>query len=82
MTHHGKFLVRIWRFRPWAGSWWRSEMEREAFFSGYCRQIDGSRVVWVEAEGNSLTDAACCYPDCPYVSNCTIAGQINDFINQ
>lgn len=57
-------------------------MEREAFFSGYCRQIDGSRVVWVEAEGNSLTDAACCYPDCPYVSNCTIAGQINDFINQ
>lgn len=57
-------------------------MEREGFFSGYCRQIDGSRMVAVEAEGDTLTEVDCGYPDCPYGPNCTIAGQINDFINQ
>ena len=55
-------------------------MERESFFSGYCRQIDGSRMVAAEAEGDTLLEADCCYPDCPYVNECTIAQKIAEFL--
>ena len=55
-------------------------MEREAFFSGYCRQVDNSRMVAVEAEGKTLTEVDCCYPDCPHTCECTIAQKITDFL--
>ena len=35
-------------------------MEKEAFFSGYCRVLDGSRPVAVEAEGKTLTAEDLC----------------------
>lgn len=57
-------------------------MEREAFFSGYCRCIDKSRMVAVEAEGNTLTQVDCNYESCPYVGNCTIAEKIQSFLQQ
>ena len=57
-------------------------MEREAFFSGYCRQIDGSRMIAVVAEGNKLLEADCCYPDCPYAQDCTIGKKIAEFLEE
>ena len=55
-------------------------MEREAFFSGYCRNIDGSRMVAVEAEDKELTDAGCDYGSCPYERDCPIAQKIREFL--
>ena len=55
-------------------------MEREAFFSGYCRNIDNSRMVAVEAEDKVLTEVDCDYPNCPYATSCPIAEKIEEFI--
>ena len=57
-------------------------MEREAFFSGYCRQIDGARTVTVEAEGQNLTETDCLYENCPYASNCPVAEKIRIFLEE
>lgn len=51
-------------------------MERECFFSGYCRQLDGSRVVEAVLEEGKLTEVDCCYGSCIYESNCPIAAEI------
>lgn len=53
-------------------------METEKFLSGYCRQIDGSRMVEVVLEDGQLTEADCCYGSCVYQSNCTVARQIDE----
>ena len=55
-------------------------MERETFVSGYCRQLDCSRMVAVEADGPELTEVDCSYPDCPYTSGCTVAKKIQEFL--
>lgn len=55
-------------------------MEREAFFSGYCRCIDSSRTVAVEAEDTVLTCVDCDYPDCPFAPTCPIAHSIDEFL--
>lgn len=55
-------------------------MEREGFFSGYCRQLDGARTVTVEAEGSRLTDVDCLYENCPYAPNCPVAKSIEGFL--
>ena len=55
-------------------------MEREAFYSGYRRCIDGSRMVAVEAEGSTLTEVDCNYPDCPHAADCQIAQKIDEFL--
>ena len=57
-------------------------MEREGFFSGYCRQLDGARTVAVEAEGSTLTEADCLYENCPYAPACPIARRIDEFLNE
>ena len=54
-------------------------MEKEAFFSGYCRQLDSSRTVAVLAEGGVLTEVDCLYPDCPYAPDCPVAASIREF---
>ena len=51
-------------------------MEIEKFFSGYCRQLDGSRMVEVILEDGELSEIDCCYGSCVYQSNCPIAGEI------
>lgn len=55
-------------------------MEKEAFFSGYCRQLDGSRTVTAEAEGATLTEVDCCFESCVHAPNCPIAQSIRDFL--
>ena len=57
-------------------------MERETVISGYCRQIDNSRMVCVEANGHPLTDADCLFTDCPHAPHCPIGEKIREFIEQ
>lgn len=53
-------------------------MEQEFFFSGYCRQIDQSRMVTVILENGTVTEVDCCYGSCIYEPNCPIARQIRE----
>ena len=52
-------------------------MEQEKFISGYCRQLDASRMVEVVAEDGNITEVDCCYGNCVYQSSCLIAGEID-----
>ncbi len=52
-------------------------MEKELFFSGYCRALDQSRMVEVEIT-DTRVDADCAYPDCPHAPNCQIAQKIKE----
>ena len=51
-------------------------MESEKFFSGYCRQLDASRMVEVILEDRTVTEVDCCYGNCVYQQNCPIAKEI------
>ena len=50
----------------------------EKFVCGYCRQLDGSRMVEVILENGKPEEADCLYGNCVYQSQCTIAQQIAD----
>ena len=54
-------------------------METEAFVSGYCRQLDASRMVELILEDGRLSEADCCYGNCLYQSNCPIAKAIDHY---
>ena len=51
-------------------------MEQEKFLSGYCRQLDASRMVEVILEDGEITEVDCCYGNCVYQSNCPIAQEM------
>ena len=51
-------------------------MEEELIFTGYCRQLDQSRMVTIEMENGQLSECDCCYGSCIYEPNCTVAAQI------
>ena len=53
-------------------------MEKEVFFSGYCRTTDASRMVEVIVEDGEVTEVDCCYGNCIYQANCVIAQQIDE----
>ena len=53
-------------------------MEKEVFVSGYCRQIDGSRMVEVILEDKRLEEVDCCYGNCVYQNNCILAQKIDE----
>ncbi len=53
-------------------------METEKFLSGYCRQLDASRMVEVIIEDGEITEVDCCYGSCVYQSNCPIARQCRE----
>ena len=53
-------------------------MEVEKFVSGYCRQLDASRMVEVILEDGKIAEIDCCYGNCVYESNCPIAKELND----
>ena len=53
-------------------------MEKEYFFTGYCRNIDQSRVVAVEVEDQQLQEVDCCFETCIHAPNCTIAAEIRN----
>ena len=51
-------------------------MEQEVFLSGYCRCLDGSRMVELIIEDGKLTEIDCAYPTCPHKAACNIAKEI------
>lgn len=51
-------------------------METEKFLSGYCRQLDASRMVEVILEQGEVTGVDCLYGNCIYQNDCPIALQI------
>lgn len=53
-------------------------METEKFISGYCRQLDASRVVEVVLESGRITEVDCLYDDCVYRNDCPIGSQIRE----
>lgn len=57
-------------------------MEREGFFSGYCRQLDGARTVAAVAEDGVLIEVDCLYENCPYAPNCPVAENIRNFLQE
>lgn len=57
-------------------------MEEEKFLTGYCRQIDQSRMVAVCKEDGQLTDCDCCYGSCIYEKECTIGKSITQWLSE
>ena len=55
-------------------------MEQEAFYSGYCRQLDGSRMVAVFVVDGEIDEVDCQYGSCPHAPNCQIAKQIDELL--
>ena len=55
-------------------------MEKELFFSGYCRVLDSSRTVCIVTEDGKLTDVDCNYEVCPYAKECTIGKGITSAV--
>ena len=53
-------------------------MEQELFFSGYCRCLDGHRMVEVIVENDALTEVDCGYYGCPHTASCDIAKKIKE----
>ena len=53
-------------------------METEKFLSGYCRQLDASRMVEVILEDGAVTEVDCCYCNCVHQGNCLIAKEIDE----
>ena len=53
-------------------------MEIEKFLSGYCKQLDSSRMVAILIEDGELAEVDCCYGSCVYQPNCPIAKEIDN----
>ena len=53
-------------------------MEKEYFFTGYCRALDAGRTVEVIAEDGAVTEIDCAYPNCIHRSVCPIAKQVDE----
>ncbi len=51
-------------------------MEQEFFFTGYCRQIDQSRMVCIVLENGEIEECDCCFGSCLYEPECPVAAQI------
>ena len=52
-------------------------MEIEKFCSGYCRQLDASRMVAVLLCDGEIDEVDCCYGSCIYQPGCPIAQEID-----
>ena len=50
----------------------------EHFVSGYCRQLDGSRMVEVILEDGKVDECDCAYGNCQFQPPCTIAKRIEE----
>ena len=53
----------------------------EKNFSGYCRILDGSRLVFLEQENDGTWEADCKYGSgCPYQAECPIGREMTQFL--
>jgi hypothetical protein len=57
-------------------------MERECYFSGYCRVLDSARVVEVILEDGEVTEVDCRYGRCDFQPGCPIAKAIEEAKNE
>ena len=57
-------------------------MEKEGFFTGYCRVLDESRMVCAVVDNGHLTEVDCCYETCVYAPGCTVAQSIRAFAQE
>ena len=57
-------------------------MEREDFFSGYCRCIDNSRMVALVTVDGKIDEVDCNYENCPHKNECQIAKKIDGFLGE
>lgn len=57
-------------------------MEREDFLSGYCRSVDGSRMVTLVTDNGELIEVDCHYGSCPHEPNCQIARKIREIVKE
>ena len=55
-------------------------MEREDFFSGYCRCIDCSRMVALVTVDGAIDEVDCNYENCTHKNECQIAKKIDEFL--
>ena len=53
-------------------------MMEEHYLTGYCRCLDSARVVEVVTENGKLDECDCCYGNCQFQSQCTIAKGIEE----
>ena len=53
-------------------------MMEENYLPGYCRCLDSARVVEVVTENGKLDECDCCYGNCKFQSQCTIAQGIEE----
>lgn len=57
-------------------------MEEEKFITGYCRQLDESRMVCILHRGSTLEECDCCYGSCLYQAECRVAAQIRQLLEE
>ena len=55
-------------------------MEKEYFFSGYCRCIDHSRMVALITVDGKVDEIDCNYDTCPHRNECQIAKSIDEVL--
>lgn len=53
-------------------------MSEEKYLTGYCRQLDASRIVEAVIEDGALEEADCLYGNCKFQSSCKIAEAIEE----
>ena len=51
-------------------------MEEERILSGYCRKLDGHRMVEVILEAGKAQSIDCDYHRCPFRGSCSIAREL------
>ena len=55
----------------------------EKNFSGYCRVLDGARIVFLEQEDDGAWEADCNFDNgCPYQAECPIGCEMSRFLEQ
>ena len=54
----------------------------EHYLTGYCRVLDSARVVEVVVDGGKLDECDCCYGDCKFQPQCTIAQGIGELTKE
>ena len=57
-------------------------MEIETFLSGYCRQLDASRMVEVLIEDGELSEVDCCYGSCLHQASCCVAQELEKLLSK
>ena len=54
----------------------------EHYLTGYCRVLDSARVVELVTEDGTIEDCDCCYGNCKFQSQCTVAKSIEALISE